>query len=74
MDGIPPVHDSPEKIQLLSSVEVFQVDCGDWTRQVTSGTPTGVRVKSLHGGGGCPVTLGELHSPAGGDDIISHYY
>ena len=39
MDGIPPVHDSPEKIQLLSSVDVFQVDCGDWTRQVTCGTP-----------------------------------
>ena len=37
---------------------------------------TGVRVKSLHGGGGCPVTLGELHSPAGGIiyDIISNYY
>ena len=33
-------------------------------------SPTGVRVKELHGGGGCPVTLGELHSPAGGDDII----
>ena len=37
-------------------------------------SPTGVRVNRLHGGGGCPVTLGELHSPAGGDDIISHYY
>ena len=24
-------------------------------------SPTGVRVKLLHGGGGCPVTLGELH-------------
>ena len=39
MDGIPRVHDSPEKIQLLSSVDVFQVDCGDWIRQATSGTP-----------------------------------
>ena len=37
-------------------------------------SPTGVSVKSLHGGGGFPVTLGELHSPAAGDDIISHYY
>ena len=26
-------------IQLLSSVDVFQVDCGDWTRPATSGTP-----------------------------------
>ena len=39
MDGMPRVHDSPEKIQLLSSVDVFQVDCGDWIRQATSGTP-----------------------------------
>ena len=37
-------------------------------------SPTGVSVKSEHGGGGCPVMFGELHSPAGGDDIISHYY
>ena len=29
-------------------------------------SPTGVRVKSSHGGGGCPVTLGELHSPVEG--------
>ena len=33
------IHDSPEKIQLLSSVDVFQVDCGDWIQQATSGTP-----------------------------------
>ena len=39
MDDILEVHDSPEKIKLLSSVDVFQVDCGDWIRQVTSGTP-----------------------------------
>ena len=36
-------------------------------------SPTGVSVNSEHGGGGCPVMFGELHSPAGGDDIISHY-
>ena len=36
---MPRVHDSPEKIQLLSSVDVFQVDCGDWIQQATSGTP-----------------------------------
>ena len=39
VDGIPLVHDSPEKRRLLSSVDVFQVDCGDWTWQATSGTP-----------------------------------
>ena len=39
MDGIPQVHDSPEKIELLSSVDVFQLDCGDWIRRETSGTP-----------------------------------
>ena len=37
-------------------------------------SPTGVSVKWEHGEGGCPVMFGELHSPAGGDDIISHYY
>ena len=40
MDGIPPVHDSPEKIQLLSSVDVFQVDCGvgdQWNTSTGSG-------------------------------------
>ena len=26
-------------------------------------SPTLVRVKKLHGGGGCPVMFGELHSP-----------
>ena len=26
-------------------------------------SPTCVRVKVLHGGGGCPVMFGELHSP-----------
>ena len=40
MVGTPQVHDSPEKVQFLSSVDVFQVDCGrDWIRQATSGTP-----------------------------------
>ena len=39
MDGIPEVHDSPEKRELLSSVDVFQSDCGDWIRRETSGTP-----------------------------------
>ena len=39
MDGMPPVHDSPEKREFLSSVDVFQSDCGDWIRRETSGTP-----------------------------------
>ena len=44
MDGIPEVHDSPEKREFLSSVDVFQSDCGDWIRRETSGTPPlGVR-------------------------------
>ena len=39
MDGIPEVHDSPAKREFLSSVGVFQLDCGDWIWQETSGTP-----------------------------------
>lgn len=39
MDCIPEVHDSPEKRRFLSSVDVFQSDCGDWVRQETSGAP-----------------------------------
>ena len=35
-------------------------------------SPTGESVKWEHGGGGCPVMLGELQFP-GGDDIISYY-
>ena len=39
MDGIPEVHDRPKKREFLSSVDVFQSDCGDWIRRETSGTP-----------------------------------
>ena len=39
IDGIPEVHDSPEKRKFLSSVDVFQSGCGDWIRRETSGTP-----------------------------------
>ena len=39
IDGIPEVHDSPTKREFLSSVDVFQSDCGDWIRRETSGTP-----------------------------------
>ena len=39
MNGIPEVHDSPEKREFLSSVDVFQSNCGDWIRRETSGIP-----------------------------------
>ena len=39
VDGLPRVHDSQEKRELLSFVEVFQVKTGNWIRQQTSGTP-----------------------------------
>ena len=40
MDGtIPRVHDTNDKRQFFSCVDVFQSDCGDWIQQVTSGTP-----------------------------------
>ena len=39
MDGVSTVHDSSKKRRFLSSVDVFQTDCGDWIQQVTSGTP-----------------------------------
>ena len=32
-------------------------------------SPTGVSVKLEHGGGGCPVMFGELHSPTGGGEF-----
>ena len=37
--GLPKVHDSPEKRQMISSVEVFQTESGDWVSQPTSGAP-----------------------------------
>ena len=44
LDSLPRVHDSPAKREFLSSVDVFQSDCGDWIRRETSGTPPlGVR-------------------------------
>ena len=39
MDGIPQVHDSAVKKEFLSSVDVFDSDCGDWIRRETSGEP-----------------------------------
>ena len=44
VDGMPRVHDSQEKRQFISCVEVFHSERGDWTRQPTSGpAPLGVR-------------------------------
>ena len=37
--GMPEVHDSAEKRQFSSSVEVFDVNTGCWEQRTTSGTP-----------------------------------
>ena len=39
MDNSPRVHDSKKKRQLVSCVEVFHSERGDWTCQPTSGAP-----------------------------------
>ena len=38
-DGMPRVHDSAEKRQFFSGVEVFDVNTGCWEQHTTSGTP-----------------------------------
>ena len=38
-DGMPRVHDSAEKRQFFSSVEVFDVNTGCWEQRTTRGTP-----------------------------------
>ena len=38
-DGMPEVHDSAEKRQFFSSVEVFDVNTGCWEQRTTRGTP-----------------------------------
>ena len=38
-DGMPRVHDSAEKRQFCSSVEVFDVNIGCWEQRTTRGTP-----------------------------------
>ena len=37
--GMPRVHDSAEKRQFFSSVEVFDVNTGCWEQRTTRGTP-----------------------------------
>ena len=39
MGKLPEVHDSPEKRAVVSSVDVFNLESGDWVQQLTSGTP-----------------------------------
>ena len=60
--GMPQVHDSAEKRQFFSSVEVFDLDTGCWEQSTTRGTPPlGVRGYSCvpvrndlnYFGGGC---------------------
>ena len=55
-NGIPKVHDSAEKRQFFSSVEVFDVNTGCWEQRSTSGTPPlGVR------GFACVAVRSDLH-------------
>ena len=37
--GLPKVHDSPEKRELVSRIEVFHTENGEWVQQPTSGAP-----------------------------------
>ena len=54
--GIPEVHDSAEKRQFFSSVEVFDVNTGYWEKRTTRGMPPlGVR------GHSCVAVRNELH-------------
>ena len=55
-DGMPRVHDSAEKRQFFSSVEVFDVNTGCWEQRTTRGTPPlGVK------GYSCVAVRNELH-------------
>ena len=61
VDGMPRVHDSQEKRQFLSCVEVFHSESGDWIHQPTSGAPPlGVF------GYGCTAVGDTLHFFGGG--------
>ena len=54
--GMPRVHDSAEKRQFFSSVEVFDVNTGCWEQRTTRGTPPlGVK------GYSCVAVRNELH-------------
>ena len=55
-DGMPEVHDSSEKRQFFSSVEMFDVNTGCWEQRITRGTPPlGVM------GHSCVAVKNELH-------------
>ena len=67
VDGLPQVHDSPEKRAVVSSVDVFHLESGDWVQQLTSGTPPlGV------GGYACAAVGDELHYFGGHDGYYFH--
>ena len=56
-NGIPEVHDSAEKRQFFSSVEVFDVNTGCWEQRTTSGTPP---LPGVHGLA-CVAVRNDLH-------------
>ena len=60
-------HDSPEKRAVVSSVDVFHLESGDWVQQLTSGTPLGV------GGYACAAVGDELHY-FGGHNYSGHCF
>ena len=55
-NGVPEVHDSAEKRQFFSSVEVFDVNNGCWEQRTTSGIPP-LGVQSF----ACVAVRNELH-------------
>ena len=61
------VHDSPEKRAFVSSVDVFNLESGDWVQQLTSGTPPLGMC-----GYACAAVGDELHYFGGHDDYSFH--
>lgn len=39
VDGLPKVHNSPEKRAFLFSVDIFNLETGEWINRLTSGPP-----------------------------------
>ena len=68
MKGLPPAHQSPgNRTVVSSSVDVFNLESGDWVQQLTSGTPPlGVCAYA------CAVIGDELHYFGGHDDYSFH--
>ena len=70
-DGMPQVHDSAEKRQFFSSVEVFNVNTGCWEQRTTRGAPplgvagyscVAVRKEMHYFGGWCGHSDGCYHN------------